>query len=97
MLAALVTVELHLPAASSLKERRGPVRSLVQRLRNDLDVSVAELGDQDLWQRATLGIAIAASSETGARKVAQSVERICESDPRVEIIGFAVEIVETEG
>ncbi|QBI18945.1 DUF503 domain-containing protein [Egibacter rhizosphaerae] len=96
MLAALVTVELHVPGASSLKERRGPVRSLVRRLRNDLDVSVAELGDQDLWQRATLGVAIAASSEVGARKVAQSVEKICAGDPRVEVIGFSVEIVQTE-
>lgn len=90
-----MTVELYLPGASSLKERRGPVRSLVRRLRNELDVSVAELGDQDLWQRATLGVAIAASSEVGARKVAQSVEKLCVSDPRVEVIGFAVEIVET--
>ena len=96
MLAALVSVELHLPAARSLKAKRGPVRSLVTTLQRDLGVSAAEIAHQDLWQRARLGVAIAAESETLARRVAQDVERVCERDPRVEVIGFAVEIVETE-
>ncbi len=96
MLAALVIVELHLPASTSLKAKRGPVRSLAAALRNDLAVSVAEIDHQELWQRATLGIAIAATSETGARKVAQNVEKICGRDPRAEVIRFSVEIVETE-
>ena len=96
MLAALVVVELHLPASSSLKAKRGPVRSLMAALRRDLGVSVAEIGHQDLWQRARLGVAIAASSETGARKVARQVEELCWRDPRTEVLGISVEVVETE-
>ena len=96
MLAALVTVELHLPSAQSLKSKRGPVRSLISALRNDLGVSVAEIGHQDLWQRARLGVAIAAGSEAGARRVAQDVEKVCWREPRVEVLGFTVEIVESE-
>lgn len=96
MIGALVTVDLHLPWATSLKAKRGPVRSLAAALRRDLGVSVAEIEHQDLWQRATLGVAIAATSEIGARKVAQNVERLCQRDPRAEVIGFTVEIVQTE-
>ena len=96
MIAALVVLELHLPGAASLKDKRGPVRSLSAGLRNDLKVSVAEVGHHDLWQRARLGVAIAASSETGARRVAQDVEERCDRDPRVEVLAVHVEVVESE-
>ncbi|HVL99788.1 MAG TPA: DUF503 domain-containing protein [Egibacteraceae bacterium] len=96
MFAALVTLELHVPASGSLKAKRGVVKSVVARLRNDLKVSVAEVGHQDLWQRATLGVAIAAGSEVGARKVAQQVEQLVSRELRVEIIGVDVEVVAPE-
>lgn len=96
MFAALVTVEMHVPASSSLKAKRGVVKSVAARLRNDLKVSVAEVDHQDLWQRATLGVAIAAGSEVGARKVAQQVEKVVFREPRVDIIDIAVEVVVAE-
>lgn len=96
MIAALVTVELHIPAATSLKGKRGVVKSLIARLRQDLNCSVVEVDHQDLWQRAELGVAIAAGSEIGARKVAQQVEQIVWREPRVEILRFDVELAATE-
>ncbi|HUH08831.1 MAG TPA: DUF503 domain-containing protein, partial [Egibacteraceae bacterium] len=94
--AGLVTVELHIPAAGSLKAKRGVVKSLVARLRQELNCSVAEVDHQDLWQRAELGVAVAAGTESGARKVAQQVEKIVSRELRVEIIGLHVEIVAQE-
>lgn len=96
MIAALVTVDLHIPAAGSLKGKRGVMKALIAALRKDLNCSVAEIDYQDLWQRAALGVAIAAGSETGARKVAQQVEKILYREPRVDVVGFGVEIVGTE-
>jgi uncharacterized protein len=96
MIAALVELELHVPAANSLKSKRGVVKSLASSLRKDLNVSVAEIDHHDLWQRATLGIAIAASSETGARKVAQHVEKLVAREPRVEVIGLDLDVVGME-
>jgi uncharacterized protein len=96
MIAALVTLELHVPAANGLKAKRAVVKSLVADLRNALNVSVAEIDHHDLWQRTTLGIAIAAGSETGARKVAQQVEKIVYREPRVELTRIAVDIAATE-
>jgi uncharacterized protein len=72
------------------------VKQLVAALRRDLNVSVAEVDHHDLWQRCTLGVAVAAGSEVGARKVAQQVEKVVYREPRVEIIGIDVEIVATE-
>ena len=96
MIAALVTVELHVPAATGLKAKRAVVKSLVADLRNGLNVSVAEIDHHDLWQRATLGVAIAAGSEIGARKVAQQVEKIVYREPRVELLAFTVDIASSE-
>ncbi|MGH9394656.1 MAG: DUF503 domain-containing protein, partial [Terriglobales bacterium] len=54
---AVVELEIVIPMAASLKDRRQIVRSLKDRLRHDFNVSVAELDpDADLWQRATIGI-----------------------------------------
>jgi len=60
---AKLTVELSIPHAQSLKDRRQVVRSLKDKLRHGFNVSVAELDDASLWNRATLGI-VAISSST---------------------------------
>ena len=96
MIGALVEVELFIPAAGSLKGKRAVVKSLIGGLQRDLKVSVAEIDHQDLWQRCRLGVAIAAGSEIGARKVAQQVEKIIWREPRVEVVSFSVEVVATE-
>jgi uncharacterized protein len=96
VIAALVTLDLHVPAATSLKGKRGVVKRLVAELRNNVNCSVVEVDHQDLWQRAVLGIAIAAGSEVGARKVAQQVEKIVYREPRVEVLAVHVEIVGSE-
>jgi uncharacterized protein YlxP (DUF503 family) len=60
---AKLTVELSIPDAQSLKDRRHVVRSIKDRLRHGFNVSIAELDDANLWNRATLGmVAISSSS-----------------------------------
>ena len=53
---ALLTLELHIEAAQSLKDRRQVVRSMKDRLRTSFNVSVAELDAAELWNRATIGV-----------------------------------------
>jgi hypothetical protein len=59
---AKFTVELSIPHAQSLKDRRQVVRSIKDKLRHGFNVSVAELDDANLWNRATLGMAAISSS-----------------------------------
>ena len=96
MIAVLMLIEVHIPAAGSLKGKRAVVKSLIGSMQRDLKVSVAEVGYQDLWQRCQLGVAIAAGSEVGARKVAQQVESIVWREPRVEIVSVHVDVVAPE-
>ena len=59
---ATLTLELAIEHAQSLKDRRQVVRSLKEKLRNSFNISVAELDDAMIWNRATLGIAAISSS-----------------------------------
>jgi hypothetical protein len=60
---AKLTVELSIPHAQSIKDRRQVLRSLKDKIRHGFNVSIAELDDANLWNRATLGmVAISSSS-----------------------------------
>ena len=54
----ILSLDIHIPEAQSLKEKRTVIRGLKDRLRNKFNVSIAELDSQDKWQRATLDIAM---------------------------------------
>jgi len=62
MTIAKLTLELSIPHAQSLKDRRQVVRSLKDKLRHGFNVGVAELDDASLWNSATLGIVAISSS-----------------------------------
>jgi len=59
---ASLTLELAIEHAQSLKDRRHVVRSLKDKLRHSFNISIAELDDALLWNRATLGIVAISSS-----------------------------------
>lgn len=83
----VVRVDLHLPGVASLKGKRALMNRAKAALRDELDLSVAEVGWQDLWQRAALGVAVAASSATGVTRVLDRVTAVLERDPRVVVTG----------
>lgn len=96
MLAVLVDIDLHIPAARGLKDKRSVIRRLQARLREDLDVSVAEIAHQDKWQRCGLGVAIAAGNETVGRTVVQDVERIIARAVEIQVLDIHVQVVQSE-
>jgi uncharacterized protein YlxP (DUF503 family) len=52
----LLTLEIHIAEAQSLKDKRQVLRSLKDRLRAHFNVAVAELEHQELWQRSKIGV-----------------------------------------
>ena len=69
-----VRLELELPFASSLKEKRKTLRSIKDRLRRK-NVSVVESENQDRWQRATVELALAAVSLSAAEEKREEIRR----------------------
>ena len=70
----LLTLEIHIPDAHSLKEKRVLVRKMKDRLRARFNVAVAELDHQDLWQRSVLGIVSIASDAKVLERLMESVQ-----------------------
>ncbi|HVC18475.1 MAG TPA: DUF503 domain-containing protein [Vicinamibacterales bacterium] len=81
MVVGLLSIELHLPAARSLKEKRMVVQGVKGRLRK-FNVAVAEVDYQDLWQRAALGVVTVSHSRTQVdRELAAVVDEIERYEP----------------
>jgi hypothetical protein len=81
----IVRIELHIPAARSLKDKRQVVRSLKDKIREHVRAAVSEVDHQDLWQRAALGVAVVAPDATQARELLQSVRRIVDQTWAAEV------------
>jgi len=80
----VLTLEIQLPYAHSLKEKRAVLRKMRDRLRARFNVAVAELDHQDVWQHATLGIVSVSNSQelldSVFRQVLAESERILGDD-----------------
>lgn len=74
---AKLIVELEIPHAQSIKDRRQVVRSLKDQLRRHYNCSVAELDDASLWNRPTLGLASISSSTSYLTAQIREVDRAC--------------------
>ena len=90
----VLTIEIQIPWAHSLKEKRAVLRKMRDRLRARFNVAVAELDHTDLWQQATLGVAAISGSrpllEEVLRRALAEAERTLGDDVQdynIEIIG----------
>jgi uncharacterized protein YlxP (DUF503 family) len=77
---ALLTLDIHIPYAHSLKDKRMVLRSLKDRLRAKFNVSVSEVDHQEVWQRSQVSVVTVGADEAFLHKVleqaAQEAERI---------------------
>lgn len=93
MIVGLCTVELHIPDGDSLKAKRQVLLSLKDRLRTKFNVSVAEIAEQELWQKAILGIACVANESSHVNQVLDQAINAIRSVPRVELVQFRIEML----
>ncbi len=86
MVVGVIAWELEIFAAQSLKEKRSVVNSLKDRLHERFNVSVAETGHQDKWQKAELTAAVVSAERRHADSVLQSLDAFVAGDARARII-----------
>ena len=80
MVVGTLQITLQVPGSRSLKDKRMVVRSLTSRVRQTFTVAVAEVGDQDIWQTAVLGVACVSNSARHADEICQKVLAYVEND-----------------
>jgi uncharacterized protein YlxP (DUF503 family) len=94
MIVGACVVELHIHGCRSLKAKRGVVRSIVRRVRNRFNLSVAEVGGQDTWQWAVLGLAAAGGDALRIRQVLEQASDFIEDLHLAEVRAVDFELVD---
>ncbi len=79
MVVAVLKIALSIPQANSLKDKRRVIKSLKDRLRNGFNVSVAEIGDQDIYRSAKLGVAVISEDSSYANGVLSRIQDIVDN------------------
>jgi uncharacterized protein YlxP (DUF503 family) len=82
---SLLTIELLVPWARSLKDKRSAVRGLKDRLRSRFNASVAEVGYQDKWQRAVLAVCVLGNDKRQLESDMSRVRQLCEEAQDLQI------------
>lgn len=93
MIIGVLTVDLFLGEANSLKEKRRMLKSVIDRIKTRFNVSVAEVGEQDTWQRSVIGISFISSEQAHVHKVFASVIRFIENQGTVLITDYKTELL----
>lgn len=94
MVTSIARVDLALDGCRSLKDKRQILRSIIERTRVRYQVAIAEIEDQDLWQRAVIGIAYVSGSGGHAEEVMQKVvEFISTANPEAEVLDAIIDSV----
>ena len=86
-------LKIHIPGSRSLKDKRSVVKSLIARLRQQFNFSVAEVDDQELWQIATISLACVSNHNDRVDEVLSAAISLIGRDfPTIEIIEKEIDI-----
>ena len=85
-------MEIFVPESSSLKSKRFVLNSIKIRIRNKFNVSVAEVENNDKWQRISLGISMVSNERKFIDMNVEEILKLIERDGRMEILSHLVEV-----
>lgn len=97
MKVAAIRIELYIGAAQSLKEKRSVLRPVIEGLRRNVSLSVAEVDHQNSWQHAVIGVAAVARDMAELDRMIDFTRRHFDSQLQCEMVDFAVSHMEEPG
>ena len=92
MFVGVAQVELFIPESGSLKSKRFVLKSIKTKIRNKYNVSVAEIDNNDKWQRSSFGLAVVSNDRKIVDSTLSQVLNFIENDFRVEVLDHSIEI-----
>ncbi|MFZ7104048.1 MAG: DUF503 domain-containing protein [Peptococcaceae bacterium] len=94
MIIGTITIKIFIASSRSLKDKRRVSKSLISRLQNKFNLSVAEIGSLDQWQIAEIGLALVANESRHLnRQISRIIEFIEKEQYEYELIEVASEII----
>ena len=92
MFIGVCTIEMHIPDSGSLKTKRQSLRSIKDRIRNKFNVSVAEVEDNDLWQKVSLAVAAVSNDKSHLNQTLDHVVNMVRAAPELSLLDYHIEI-----
>lgn len=86
-------MELRLTDVHSLKGKRSRVKKVIHRVRNTFPVAVAEVGSNDVWQKAEIGVSAIGNSEGPVNSCLDHVVNFVEGLHVAEVVDHRLEII----
>lgn len=86
MVVGALNLTLYIGGMKSLKDKRSVIKSLLAKIKLKLNVSAAETGRQDEWNKCELGFSCVSNESSHADSILSSVIKYIDNDGRVEII-----------
>ena len=93
MIIGILELDLRFFSGNSLKEKRRLLKRLIFKIRNNFNVSVSEIGHQDLWQRTELGISLITTEMRFAQKVLNRILGLIEEERGISLINSKMEFL----
>lgn len=92
MVVGLANIDIHIPESGSLKSKRHLLKRIKDRVKNKFNVSIAEVGHNDLWQRTTIGVSVVANDKKFANQVLSKVVEQINKENGLQILDYSIEI-----
>lgn len=93
MVIGCLTMMVNIPGAQSLKDKRRIVKSLITRLRNKHNASVAEVGENEKWQLCRLGASVVSNRSDHANSCLTSIVNMVEREHSIFLVDYEIEIL----
>lgn len=93
MIIGSMTVEVSLPKSASVKEKRTKLKPLLSRIGGAYNVSVAEVGRDDVYRSGVLGIATVAAEQQSASAILTGVVNMIKGEPDMILVDYTTEML----
>jgi uncharacterized protein YlxP (DUF503 family) len=90
MVVGVASIEIHIPESGSLKSKRHFLKRIKDRVKNRFNVSIAEVGHNDLWQRTTLGVSVVTNQQQFANQVLSQVIEFIGQEQGIQILDVSM-------
>ncbi|MEJ6952560.1 DUF503 domain-containing protein [Natronospora cellulosivora (SeqCode)] len=88
---ASLRLELYIPGAESLKDKRSVIKSLIQKCSNKYNISISEVGELDTWRRSVIAVAMISNDYSLIEKSFQKIINYIDTIYEIELMNHDIE------
>jgi len=93
LVVGICQIDMEITNGSSLKSKRRVLKSIKDRIRSEFNISIAEIGDYDLWKRAKIGMACVGNEEGYVNGVLSQAVELISSNGNVIVLDYEISVI----